>query len=157
MARPASAEPVRRPQRAPRRNTNGATRFTPSPAPTPSVCVAAVLWIAFRSCLRIFIRDRLQFDGIPCCRAEGALSSSANAHHRRLQRECPVPLRRGQTSALCVCRPAAPLAYGPRKLTTKHERRRTNRSDAREKCKSTRSDPQSRVEDSDVGDTPRLR
>ena len=151
------ADPVRRPQRAPQRNTNGAARFKPSPAPTPSVCVAAVLWIAFRSCLHIFIRDRLQFDGIPCCRAEGALSSSANAHHRRLQRECPVALRRGQTSALCVHCATALLAYGTRKLIPKHERRLSHRADAGAKLLETRSDPPSRLYHSEIGDTARLR
>ena len=144
----------------------GATPTPPRASrPSPSLPVRAAA--ATTGCAQ----DRASFDracafsrgigskltAIQYFRAEGALSSSANAHHRRLQRECPVALRRGQTSALCVCRPAAPLAYGPRKLTTKHERRRTNRSDAREKCKSTRSDPQSRVYNSDIGDTPRLR
>ena len=141
-------------------NTNGATRFTRSPAPTPSVCVLlppAVLWIALRSCLCIFTRDRVQFDGNPCCRAEGALSSSANARHRRLKRECPVPLRRPQASALCVCRPAALLAYGTRRLAAKHERRLSHRSDAREKLLEARSDPPRRLDHSEIGDTARLR
>ena len=127
----------------------GATPTPPRASrPSPSLPVRAAA--ATTGCAQ----DRASFDracafsrgigskltAIQYFRAEGALSSSANARHRRLKRECPVAHRRGPTSAVCVRRPAALLAYGTRKLAPKHKRRLPHRSDAEQKYPSTRSD-----------------
>ena len=143
---------------------------TPPLAPRPSASASvasryqrldrlppAVRKIALRATLCIYSRMSVEFSANSYCRAEGALSSSANAHHSRLKRECPVALRRGQTSALCVHCATALLAYGTRKLIPKHERRLSHRSDAGAKLLETRSDPPSRLYHSEIGDTARLR
>ena len=148
-----------RPRLAPQHQRRHAFHAVPC-TPTPSLCVLlppAALGIALRAHLWSFTWIRLQFDGNPCCRAEGALSSSANARHRRLKRECPVPLRRGPSSVRCVCCPTAQLAYATRRPMAKHQRRLSHRSDAEQNFSETGSDPPSRVDCSEIGDTARLR
>ena len=160
------ARPLRQPARPRLRRafsrppvSRRATNASPARrAPTLPRCAGpAVHKIAIRATLCIYSRMSVEFGSNSYCRAEGALSSSANAHHSRLKRECPVALRRGQTSALCVHCATALLAYGTRKLITKHERRLSHRSDAGAKLLETRSDPPSRLYHSEIGDTARLR
>ena len=160
--RRAAARPRR--ARAPQETTQPQR---PGVAPTPPPLCLRALQPAAGCALDLASRfERLcgfshgfgsKLTAIPIVAPKAHFRPTANTRHSRLKRECPVPLRRGQTSALCVHCAPLPLACATRRLMRKHQRRPSNRSEVGEKILEGRSDPPTAVDRCEIGDTPGLR